>query len=105
MARPQSEECEAILAELREQKKSGSPGMTSADIARRLQLSREAASRYLSRLVDRGTVTVADKKRVPGVDRPVYVYRVVEVNVCPEGTIFESLNRMIAARRRLLEEG
>jgi predicted ArsR family transcriptional regulator len=103
--RPESEEAKMIVTTLRAIAAPAPAGMTSSEVARHLQLSRVAASRHLTRLVERGAVEVADQKRVPGVDRPVYVYRAVSVDVMPKGTIFESLNRVIEARRRRLDQG
>ena len=103
--RPESEEAKMIVTTLQQFAAPAPAGMTSSEIARRLQLSRAAASRHLNRLVDRGAVEVADRKQVPGVDRPVYVYRAVSVEMMPKGTIFESLNRVIADRQQRLKDG
>lgn len=103
--RPESEEAKMIVSTLQQIAAPAPAGMTSSEIARRLQLSRAAASRHLNRLVDRGAVEVADKVRVDGVDRPVYVYRAVSADTMPKGSIFESLNRVIEARRQLLDAG
>ena len=102
--RPQGDQCQEIVTVLRASGSQGE-GMTSDEIARRLQLSRKAASSYMSRLASRGEVEVIGRRQVDGIDRPLHVYRAVSVDLMPAGTLFESLNRVIAQRLAIREAG
>jgi predicted ArsR family transcriptional regulator len=74
---------------------------TSREVAARLQLSMRDATVHLSRMAARPDplAEIVERRREPGVARPVPVYRAIDQSEIEPCTVFDALNQLLMARR------
>lgn len=76
---------------------------TSRQVAARLKMSMRDATVHLSRMArrDEPLAEIVEHRKEPGVQRPVPVYKAVDMSQIEPCSIFEALNKLLIAKRSM----